>query len=95
MGRVNHSKTNKKKIYKKRLDVKRRPRDIDQIQDDMAKERTTGTPMAFEVDDDLPGLGQHYCVECARHFQDSVTLRQHKLTKVHKRRLVSLVFFIE
>lgn len=55
MGRVNHSKTNKKKCYKKALDVKRRPRDIDQIQDDLQMEQVKNQPMTFEIDDDLPG----------------------------------------
>jgi hypothetical protein len=55
MGRVNHSKTNKKKCYKKALDVKRRPRDVDQVQDDLIKEKAENKPMLFELDDDLPG----------------------------------------
>ena len=42
--------------------------------------------MAFEVDDDLPGLGQFYCLECARHFDSNDTLDKHKLSKLHKRR---------
>lgn len=63
--------------------MKRRTRDIDQIQDDIAKE----APPAFDADDDLPGQGQFYCVHCARHFQDQATLDIHETTKVHKRRL--------
>ena len=43
--------------------------------------------MSFEEDDNLPGLGNFYCVYCARHFADLVTLDRHKLTKAHKRRL--------
>lgn len=84
MGRVRTSrrKTSKTKEYKKSHDVKRRTRDIDQIQDDVARTE----PVAFEVDEDLPGQGQFYCVECARHFQDQTTIDLHKATKVHKRR---------
>ena len=55
MGRVNHSKSTKKKCYKKALDVKRRPRDVDQIQDDLKREKELNQPMTFELDDDLPG----------------------------------------
>ena len=41
--------------------------------------------MTFDPDDDLPGLGQHYCVYCARHFHDDATLEQHTKTKDHKK----------
>ena len=44
--------------------------------------------MTFELSDDLPGMGQFYCLDCARHFSDEKTLATHKLTKDHKRRLV-------
>lgn len=58
MGRVAHSGRSKakKKCYKRALDVKRRPRDVDQIQDDLKREKDTNEPMSFEIDDDLPGL---------------------------------------
>ena len=53
MGRVRTSRrrTSKNKAYKKSHDVKRRTRDIDQIQDDIASNKA----IHFEVDDDLPG----------------------------------------
>mmetsp|Transcript_3457 Transcript_3457/g.5389 ORF Transcript_3457/g.5389 Transcript_3457/m.5389 type:complete len:128 (+) Transcript_3457:69-452(+) len=89
MGRVAHSrrKTSKKKQYKKSHDTKRRPRDVDQIQDDLAKEEKSGEKIAFEIDEDLPGLGQCYCTPCGRHFSDEMTLAKHELTKAHKRRM--------
>lgn len=66
MGRVNHSKTNKKKCYKKALDVKRRPRDVDQIQDDLKREKELNQPMTFEIDDDLPGYAYLiFMLECS------------------------------
>lgn len=57
MGRVRTSsrKTSKNKQYKKALCTARRPRDIDQIQDDLKKEEQMGEKLQFEVDDDLPG----------------------------------------
>ena len=48
--------------------------------------------MTFELSDDLPGMGQFYCLDCARHFSDEKTLATHKLTKDHKRRLASPIF---
>ncbi|KAI8983053.1 hypothetical protein BDB01DRAFT_792223 [Pilobolus umbonatus] len=43
-----------------------------------------------EINTDLPGLGQHYCVECARHFISEVHLEEHLKTKLHKRRVKKL-----
>ena len=58
MGRVPGSKNNahKKKEYKKRHATWCRPRDIDQIQDDIKKEHETMKKTEFETDEDLPGL---------------------------------------
>ncbi|EQC39150.1 hypothetical protein SDRG_03356 [Saprolegnia diclina VS20] len=77
----------KKKGYKRGHATKSRSRDIDQIQDDLKKEETTGTVMTFELDEDLPGLGQFYCTPCGRHFMDEVARTVHIKSKVHKRRL--------
>jgi hypothetical protein len=56
MGRVRNSRTRttKNKQYKKAHDTKRRPRDIDQIQDDIKK-----ASLSFEISDDLPGYVQY------------------------------------
>mmetsp|Transcript_56289 Transcript_56289/g.98803 ORF Transcript_56289/g.98803 Transcript_56289/m.98803 type:complete len:129 (-) Transcript_56289:117-503(-) len=92
MGRVRNSRrrTRKNKEYKKGIDTKRRPRDVDQIQDDIAKEAELGKKMEFEYDEDLPGLGQFYCTQCGRHFGDQSTLDIHTDSKLHKRRLRTL-----
>ena len=88
MGRYrNHrNRSTKNKQYKKSCDTKRRKRDVDQIQDDLTKEVEIGHPLQFEADEDLPGLGQFYCTECARHFISQETLDIHKKSKIHKRR---------
>lgn len=91
MGRVRNKRTRatKNKAYKKSHDTKRRPRDVDQVQDDLLKlEKEQKSKLEFELDDDLPGLGQFYCVTCARHFADQLTLDGHLKAKAHKRRLV-------
>ncbi|EGF81562.1 hypothetical protein BATDEDRAFT_24089 [Batrachochytrium dendrobatidis JAM81] len=72
-------------------DVKRatrtraRTRDLDQIFEDMAKpvEVFKNVPQ----DTDLPGMGQNYCIECARHFINSSALLDHQTTKLHKKRV--------
>jgi Zinc-finger double-stranded RNA-binding len=88
MGRVRNSRrrTKKNKTYKKAHKTHCRPRDIDQVQDDLIKEKEAGKKMGFELDEDLPGGGQYYCTFCARHFADQATLEAHEATKVHKRR---------
>jgi bud site selection protein 20 len=91
MGRVRNSRrrTSKNKQFKKGVDTKRRPRDVDQIQDDIKKEHELQQKMGFEIDEDLPGLGQYYCTECGRHFSDQSTLESHQQSKLHKRRFVA------
>jgi hypothetical protein len=53
--RTSRRKTSATKEYKKSIRTKRRPRDIDQIQDDIKEEEEKGAPKQFEADDDLPG----------------------------------------
>ena len=39
-----------------------------------------------EIDEFLPGLGQHYCVTCARYFIADKVMDEHLKTKQHKKR---------
>jgi len=39
------------------------------------------------VDVDLPGLGQHYCTACARHFVAAAVLATHVAGRPHRRRV--------
>ena len=68
------------------LDGKTRPRDIDRIQDDLARVAAGGDAPGAG-DGDLPGGGAHYCVPCARHFVSADVLALHCTAKVHKKRL--------
>jgi bud site selection protein 20 len=63
-------------------------RDVDQIHGDLA-ERAKTLLKNTELDEEKPGLGKWYCVECAKWFIDEQVLEKHKTTKVHKRRYVS------
>jgi len=71
-------RTSKKKEYYRSHKTANRSKDIDQIQDELKKEKDVGIKISFDVDDDLPGLGQHYCAPCARHFADNQTLLIHQ-----------------
>ena len=72
------------KQHKKGNSTKRRTKDIDQIHDDAKK------PDKFlvqEKDDELPGQGQHYCLNCARYFVSEKAIKDHFNTKEHKKRM--------
>jgi len=89
MGRLAKSRHRKQnKAIKRNFRTENRGRDLDQIFSDLEH------PERFEkkptVDPDLPGQGQFYDRECARHFQTSDALEKHLKSKVHRRRLKQL-----
>ncbi|KAG9034793.1 Bud site selection protein 20 [Tulasnella sp. JGI-2019a] len=90
MGRLRGKRTHHGHDPHKHWKTKRREKDIDQIQlvDLDPKHRAKLEAQPLNVD--LPGLGQHYCVECARYFETDVALKGHWKTKVHKKRLKEL-----
>ncbi|RUS18431.1 hypothetical protein BC937DRAFT_88782 [Endogone sp. FLAS-F59071] len=62
---------------------------LDQVHEDLKPDnaaKLTNQP----IDADIPGLGQHYCISCAKHFTNSVALSDHYRGKNHKRRLKQL-----
>lgn len=70
MGRVQRRKANtsKNKQYRKARATCNYTRDVDQIVfEDMLPEKTHKL-LNQEINEDLPGLGQHYCICCARYF---------------------------
>jgi len=61
---------------------KRHYKDADQIAEDLADpEKKTRLETAQPVDNDLPGDGQFYCVECSRYFACVMTLERHRRGK--------------
>lgn len=59
---------------------KRKGKDLDEIIEDLRPEKSAKL-LNQEVDLDLPGDGQFYCVECNRYFIDEVSRKAHKKTK--------------
>lgn len=55
-----HKKKNKGKLWK----TKRRTKDLDQIHSDM-KPETAAKLLHQDVDYDVTGCAQHYCLHCA------------------------------
>lgn len=78
--------TNKRTTTKTR----RKIRDVDQIQNDLASKKHLGDFQNAKAPEDLPGLGRHYCIECAKWFDTDATLVAHRRGKPHKRRCKQL-----
>ncbi|CAH2052390.1 unnamed protein product, partial [Iphiclides podalirius] len=74
---------------KRRWRVRNRKKDLDEIDNDL-KEENAEKLLKQNVDLDLPGAAQHYCLHCGRYFIDDRALKEHFKTKVHKRRLKAL-----
>lgn len=86
-GRVTKGKGSHKRSRRKRFLA----RAVDQIHEDLADpQKADSLRHQQPVDFDLPGLGQHYCVECARYFISQPVLEQHVRTKKHKTRIKEL-----
>jgi bud site selection protein 20 len=89
MGPCRPKKRNRVRDIKRSSKTKARGKDLDQIVSDAQlpspAETFTGT-----LDTDLPGLGQVYCLPCARYFISPEAGAAHTRTKLHKRRLGSL-----
>lgn len=60
--------------------------DLDQIKADLTSPKHLKQFKDTKAVEDLPGLGQHYCTECAKWFDMETTLVSHRRGKPHKRR---------
>ncbi|KAK0750459.1 hypothetical protein B0T18DRAFT_428407 [Schizothecium vesticola] len=79
-------------IFAKRTKTKTRRymRDVDQVKADITSPRHLELFKQTKAAEDLPGLGRHYCTECARWFESEHGLQVHTKGKPHKRRLKAL-----
>ncbi|KAK9476135.1 hypothetical protein V1514DRAFT_286028 [Lipomyces japonicus] len=75
MGSIRRSKT------------KRRTRDLDQVHEDQSSEATVKKLQNQPLDETKPGLGQHYCIPCAKYFETEQAETVHRRGKNHKRRV--------
>lgn len=88
MGKPQRKKGNpsKNKSHHRLLKGKHYGRDMDLIYEDLQKKNMN--QYKTKPDDELlPGLGQFYCVPCARHCQNKASLQIHEQSKPHKRRV--------
>ena len=86
-GRVTKSKGSNKRSRRRRYLAKA----VDQIYEDVSDPlRAEALRNDQPIDFDLPGLGQHYCVECSRYFITQQAMKVHVKTKKHKIRVKEL-----
>lgn len=71
--------------------TRRHTRDLDQIHADLRDEKHLAEFKDAKPIEDLPGLGQNYCKECAKFFESEANYSAHLKGKVHKRRYVKLI----
>lgn len=82
-------KTAADKQHSRALKLKHYYKDLDQIHSDL--QPTNADKLLNQpIDEDLPGQGQIYCLQCARYFQSSGAMEKHYKSKPHKRRLKEL-----
>jgi bud site selection protein 20 len=61
-------------------------RDLDQIHADLKSPKHLADYKNTKAAADLPGLGQFYCVECAKWFETEHSMVGHRKGSAHKRR---------
>ncbi|KAG0230691.1 hypothetical protein BGW42_000809 [Actinomortierella wolfii] len=87
MGRLRRSRTHRGiRDIQRKYRTRQYMRDIDQIHDDIQPENAHKFEKP-EMDPDLPGMGQFYCIPCAKHHIDKKSLDEHIRGKNHKKRL--------
>lgn len=69
------------------ITTSQRPRDLDLIKSDLASTKHLSQHKASTAAEDLPALGQHYCIECAKWFESNYNIAAHRRGKNHKRRV--------
>ncbi|ODV85704.1 hypothetical protein CANARDRAFT_7080 [[Candida] arabinofermentans NRRL YB-2248] len=73
-----------------RYKTKRRTRDLDLIHGDLSTPESIQNLKHQEQDEYKAGLGQYYCIHCAKYFQDNKALAAHLKCKPHRRRVKEL-----
>ncbi|KAL2502733.1 zinc finger (C2H2 type) family protein [Forsythia ovata] len=61
----------------------------DAVYDELHKAEGDGKPLP--VDEDLPGMGQYYCLHCDRFFANVTVRDEHFKTKKHRRRVKQMM----
>ncbi|KAH3903235.1 Bud20p SCDLUD_000856 [Saccharomycodes ludwigii] len=74
----------------KRYKTKRRTKDLDLIYNELVDQNKVQQLLNQPLDETKPGLGQHYCIHCAKYCETRAALKTHLKSKIHKRRVKEL-----
>ncbi|GAV49863.1 hypothetical protein ZYGR_0R01060 [Zygosaccharomyces rouxii] len=74
----------------KRYKTKRRTKDLDIIFNELSSKDKIQQLLNQPLDETKPGLGQHYCIHCAKYMESAIALKTHLKSKVHRRRVKDL-----
>ncbi|CZT00855.1 related to BUD20 Protein involved in bud-site selection [Rhynchosporium agropyri] len=75
---------------KTKTKTRRRLRDLDQIHTDITDQKHLLAHKNSKAPEDLPGLGEYYCVECAKWFESEHAMVTHRKGSTHKRQVKAL-----
>jgi bud site selection protein 20 len=78
---------------KSKKKTRRHTRDLDQVHADLHDDKHLAQFKDSKATEDLPGLGQWYCKECAKWFESDANFVAHQKGKVHKRRCASTSYW--
>lgn len=71
---------------KSKSKTRRRRRDLDQVVADLTDAHHLSQYKDSKASEDLPSMGEFYCIECAKWFESETNLKSHCRAKPHKRR---------
>ncbi|CCH42448.1 Bud site selection protein [Wickerhamomyces ciferrii] len=74
----------------KRYKTKRRTRDLDLIYNDLSTPESILKLKDSPLDEYKIGMGQFYCIHCAKYFEDDYSIKAHYKSKIHKRRVKAI-----
>jgi len=74
----------------KRYKTKRRTKDLDLIYNDLATPESILKLKDAPLDETKIGMGQFYCIHCAKYFENDQAIQAHYKSKIHKRRVKEL-----
>ncbi|KMZ63270.1 hypothetical protein ZOSMA_41G01130 [Zostera marina] len=91
-GKCPHRKVKKRRLSNKSARrIKFLVKGDDVVYDELlkaAEEAAKGTETkALPLNDDLPGMGQFYCLHCDRFFATNTVREEHVRSKLHKKRV--------
>lgn len=87
-GKCPHRKVKKRRLsHKSARRTKFLRKGDDAVYTELSKVEDGGESKSLPLDEDLPGMGQFYCLHCDRYFASVAVRDEHFKTKKHKKRV--------